>query len=507
MKVIIYLACLLLLPAISFCQRITFSEPQKEDNRDINFDIIGKMKNNIIVFKNAKTKYALSVYDAADMALKERIDLDFIPDKAFNVDHVLYPDYFYFIYQHIKKGIVYCMGAKMDYNGQLIDKPVQLDTTHVGSMGDSKIYSTINSDNKKHIMVFKIQKRNDMFHFATLLFNDNLKMVHKSRLAIEYDDDKDTYSDFFLDNEGKLVFTKAIKANSRSGLSTLYLVTKGLYQDTFSLKKINLGGLFIDAVKMKVDNVNKRVLINSFYYKERRGNIDGIFCSIWDLKGDSVFTSVFTKLGDSVRDVAKSKGNTKLAFNDFFIRNILLMKDGSYIIAAEDFSTQTSGSNSGWNRWDYLYGSPYYMSPYNNYYYSPSYGGYYRPYNSFNSSQMTRFYYDNILLLKISKTGHVEKDKIINKEQYADDNDNFLSFSTFITETEIHFLFNVMEKKDKLLTDNTISAGGVLKRNPTLRSIDRGYEFMPKLAKQIGARQIVIPCTFRNQICFAKVDF
>ena len=174
------------------------------------------------------------------------------------------------------------------------------------------------------------------------------------------------------------------------------------------------------------------------------------------------------------------------------------------MIVAEDYSSQTSG-NTGWNRWDYLYGSPF-LSPYDYYYYNPSFGGYYRPYSRFNT-QSTRYYYDNILLLNMSKTGRVEWDKIIHKEQFSDDNDNYLSFSTFITESEIHFLFNLIEKRDKLLTDNTITANGTMKRNPTIKTAERGYEFMPKLAKQVGARQIIIPCTFRNQICFAKIDF
>jgi hypothetical protein len=132
MKGIIYGAFLLLLSSVAFAQRITFSEPLKEDNRDINFDIIGKINSNIIVFKNARQKYAVSVYNVDDMALKERVVLDFIPDKAFNVDYVTSGENFYFIYQYERKGIVYCMGAKMDYNGHLVDKPIQLDTTHVG---------------------------------------------------------------------------------------------------------------------------------------------------------------------------------------------------------------------------------------------------------------------------------------------------------------------------------------------------------------------------------------
>ncbi|MCW3093180.1 MAG: hypothetical protein JWP81_4249 [Ferruginibacter sp.] len=506
MKGIIYVTCLLLLPVIAFSQRITYSEPQREDNRDINFDIIGKMNNNIIVFKNAKWKYAVSVYNAADMELKEKVDLDFIPDKAFNVEYIAFSDNFYFIYQYQKRGIVYCMAAKMDANGHLIDQPIQLDTTHIGGFGDNKIYSTINSDDKKHIMVFKIQKKDDQFNFLTILFNNKLEMVHKSRLVTDYDEHNDVYSDFLLDNDGNFLFSKSVKANNRSNISGLSLVTKAPFADTFSIKKINLSKFFIDEIKIKIDNVNKRYLLSSFYYPEKRGNIDGLFCSIWDVKGDSAYTTVFTKLDESIRAIAKAKGNMKFAFNDFFIRHILLKKDGSFLIAAEDYSSQTS-SSSGWNRWDYLYGSPF-SRPYNYYYYSPAYGGYYyRPYNSFGNAQSTRYYYDNILLLYISKTGRVESDRIINKEQYADDNDNFLSFSTFITESEIHFLFNLIEKRDKLLTDNTITSNGELKRNPTIKSLEPGYEFMPKLSKQIGARQIVIPCSFRNQICFAKIDF
>ena len=496
----------LLLPAISSAQRVIYSEPQREDNRDINFDIIGKLKNNVLVFKNARWKYAVSVYNLDDMTLKERVDLDFIPDKAFNVDFVAYPDYFYFIYQFQRKGIVYCMGAKMDAEGHPVGEPVQLDTTHVGALGDNKIYSTINSEDKKKIMIFKIQKKNEQFNFATLLFDDQLQLLHKSRFVYDYDDRNDVYGEFLLDNNGNMVFAKSVKTGSRSNISSLYLLTKGATSDTLSIKPIDLRQMFIDEVKMKIDNVNKRYLLNSFYYSEKRGNIEGMFSSIWDVAGDSVYANVFTKLEDSIRQEAKIKGNFKFVFNDFFIRNILLKKDGSYLIAAEDYSTQTSGNNWGWNRWDYLYGSPYLSPYYNYYYYSPGYG-YYRPYSRFNSNQNTRYYCDNVLLLDVSKDGVVQWSKVINKEQYADDSDNYLSFSTFITGSEIHFLYNIIEKRDKLLSDQTVSAAGTVRRNPTIKNIERGYEFMPKLSKQIGARQIIIPVTFRNQICFARIDF
>jgi hypothetical protein len=176
------------------------------------------------------------------------------------------------------------------------------------------------------------------------------------------------------------------------------------------------------------------------------------------------------------------------------------------LLAAEDYSTQTSGNNSGWNRWDYLYGSPF-ISPYNNYYYNRSFGGFYRPYSSFNNTQSTRYYYNNILLLEVNPSGNVVSDKVIAKDQFADDNDNYLSFSTFIAGSEIHFLYNLTERRDKFLTDNTLTSSGEMLRNPALRTVERGFEFMPKLSKQIGARQIIVPCSYRSQICFAKIEF
>ena len=72
---------------------------------------------------------------------------------------------------------------------------------------------------------------------------------------------------------------------------------------------------------------------------------------------------------------------------------------------------------------------------------------------------------------------------------------------------QLHFLFNEIERRANLLNDYTISPDGQLNHNPTLKNLDRGYEFMPKYGKQVSARQIIIPCIHRNLICFAKIDY
>lgn len=495
---------ILLLPVFSFAQQIVYSDVLKENSRDMDFEIIGKVSGNILVFKNQTSKYAVSIYQG-EMDLKEKVNMDFIPNKAYNVDFIVYPNNFYLIYQYQKKGIVYCMAAKLDGNVKKMGEPIVLDTTHVGTFGDNKIYTVINSEDKQKIMIFKVQKKDEKFNFVTLLYDNQLQLLHKTRESLSYYERKDVYSDFLLDNDGNFIFTKSIKSN-RDDIGNLDLIIKAAQTDTFSIKKLPLKKLFVDEIKLKVDNINKRYLLNSFYYNDRRGNINGIYAAIWDVKGDSTYVSIFSPLADSIRAEAKEKGGLKYAFNDYFIRNILLKKDGGYLLVAEDFSTQNTGNNS-WNRWDYLYNSPF-SNPYYYNYYSPYYGGYYRPYNNFgNNYNNTRYYYYNILVLSINNKGITEWSNIIHKEQSSDYTDNFLSYTTFNTGADIHFIFNNADKRNQLLIDNVITPEGTLVRNPSLKSYEKGYEFMIRYAKQTGARQIIVPCSYRQQICFAKIEF
>ena len=58
---IFFISTLFSLQAIS--QQITYSQPETEDIRSLDFDIIGKVGGNFLVYKNIRNKYAISVYD------------------------------------------------------------------------------------------------------------------------------------------------------------------------------------------------------------------------------------------------------------------------------------------------------------------------------------------------------------------------------------------------------------------------------------------------------------
>src|SRR5579871_3945977 len=89
-------------PFFGIAQQIVYSDPEREDGRRTNFEIIGKINGNFLVFKNNGSNNAISIYDN-DMKLVERVPLTFIQNSYTNIDFVSYSDHCYAIYEYQKK--------------------------------------------------------------------------------------------------------------------------------------------------------------------------------------------------------------------------------------------------------------------------------------------------------------------------------------------------------------------------------------------------------------------
>ena len=100
------LGLFLLLPVFMKAQHISYSEPEQDDTRRTDFEIIGRISGNILIFKNNRSDNAISIYNS-DMKLVKRVILSFLPDKYVNIDFVQYPDFFYLLCEYQKKNIVH----------------------------------------------------------------------------------------------------------------------------------------------------------------------------------------------------------------------------------------------------------------------------------------------------------------------------------------------------------------------------------------------------------------
>ena len=87
-------------------QRIVYSEPEKDDSRRMNFEIIGKVSGNFLIYKNIRNNHYVTVYNSA-MEQTNKEELDYLPeDRIINVDFFPYNDFSYMVYQYQRRNVV-----------------------------------------------------------------------------------------------------------------------------------------------------------------------------------------------------------------------------------------------------------------------------------------------------------------------------------------------------------------------------------------------------------------
>ena len=483
-------------------QRIVYSEPNRDDVRQTNFEIIGRYNSNVLVYKSLRNVHAISLYNT-EMKEAKRLELDYMPDRVTSVEFIAYPTYSWMIYQYQRKSIVYCMAAKIGADGNKIGEAIQMDTTDISYNSSSKLYTVIISEDKQRVMILKVNNRNERkYLFKTLLFDKDLNMLRISRLALPMTDRNDILTDFSLDNEGHLIFGHGDRTSNDQNIIKFELVQKQAQADSFSIKSIKLDKISLDEVKLKADNVNGRYVLTSFYYKAKRNIIEGIFHSEWNKATDTETNNMAIPLGEEIREEARGENNLKNAFNEYYLQQIVLRKDGGFVITAENLYTTSRGSNNPFNRWNYF--SQPYFSAADYYYFGGSGFGY--PNNRWGNSA-NRYNADNVMVLSFDKNGKLQWSNVIHKSQFDDEGDATISYNTVNTGDAVRFLYNDFEKRDPIMAVQTIGPEGQIIRNPTLKNMGQGYTFLPRYAKQTGQKQVIIPCLYRNYLTFSKIEF
>lgn len=496
----------ILVPQVLHAQRITYAEPEREDGRRTNFDIIGKIKGNYLVFKNNRSDNVITVYDKDMKAIHHEV-LDYLPDKYTNIDFIPYADFSYLLYEYQHKNIVHFTALKIDQEGKKMGESVDLDTTQISGSSNSKIYTSIYSDDKQRIMVFKINSKNQKnFVFTTFLYDAQLNLIDRHRMPLQMEEKSDMFTDFYVSNSGDFVFGKYYKNTSSDYISRISLVTKTPTGDTLAIRDLGAGDRLLDDLKIKIDNNNQHYIFTGFYYKQRRGNIEGLYSVIWDKATDAKLKESVVIFNEQLRALAKgTDANLKMAFNDFFIKHLITKKDGGFLLISE--SEYSNSRGSVFNRYDYLYGYSPWSTPYDYYSYSPYYSPLYNPWNRFGNTGIIRYHAENIMVLSFDKDGNLEWSNVVPKSQFDDDTDNLISHQIMNTGGELHFLYNQYERRNLLLNDQSVAPDGKITRYPTLRNLDKGYEFMARYGRQVSSYEIIVPCLFRNFLCFAKIEF
>jgi len=478
----------LLLLALFCCstlmaQEVLYSPYQKFDFRGGDFAVVGKSGGRLYTYHGSQEGYYLDAYDDS-MGHAATVVLDFFPKKIYETRFVLSANSMVVLYQAIEGNKVIQYAALLDEKGRLQKGPLQLSEAKTGIFGPTRSYfSSAVSEDKKTIVVYSTTEKGDHIDFEGKWIDAaTLNVTQRNHASYKGDGNDLTASEGVLTNDATLYLPVYTPVGGKDYSDQLWLLSMGKEGGKFTAKELPMNGLFVANAYIKADNMNNRIYIGGFYSDKKNGNYMGALYAYYDAATGSYMNKktlpfdqrLITETGD------RSK---KHAFNDYNVKHLIVNTDGGFVMIAENYYVATRST------------------------YAPAWG-YYSWYSPSMGQNVREYHYNDILVASYNGNGEMQWHAFVRKDQYSqEDGGVFSSFALLNTGGSLAFLFNDFNTNRSRIQLATVDGEGKTNMRSFTTDGNDDPDWLPRSGKQVSAREMVVPCLKRRQICFAKIVF
>lgn len=488
MKLFRHIGFLLLLAASCTrlnAQEVVYSPYEKFDLRNGDFSVIGKVGDYNYTYRASNEGFFLDAYNDS-MEKMATVVLDFFPKKIYETRFINYPDKIMALYQAVESNRVVQYAALLDATGRLIKNPIKISEAKTSIFGPTKKYfSSAVSDDKTQIFVYAANDNRNTIELNGVWLDDGLTSI-QTRAHASFSADYDVaHDEGLLDNNGNFYLPLTTPSGNKNFTDRVVILNLAKGAKRFKANELALDGKFAASTFMKLDNYNNRVYIGGFYSERKAGNFEGVLFAYYDI-ADSGFHNQKMIPFDGQLRVATGERSKKRAFNDYVIRQMIIKKDGGFVLVSEDFFVTTRNTNPGFGGY------------YSGYYYGGGFG-----------NQIIREYnYNDIFTLSYDGQGNKEWHAFVRKNQYSqEDGGVFSSYAIMNTGGSIGFLFNDFNTSKSRIQFATVDASGSVEMRSLAAGSSNDPDWLPRSGKQVGLRAMIIPCLRKRQISFAKIIF
>jgi hypothetical protein len=386
------------------------------------------------------------------------------------------------LYQALESNKVVQYAALLDASGLLINKPIEIGHTKTGIFGPTKNYfSSAVSDDKKTVIVYTATDKKNEIVFEGKWLNDN-GVVFKRCKASFKTDNLPEHGEVNVANDGTMYMAAFTPTGSQNYTDQYWILKLKPGALKFESKELQLGDKFATGGYTRVDNVNNRVYFGGFYSNKKNGRYDGFIYAAFDIATDSFESRRFIPFDNDI--INKATANKKnYSFDNYIVRQLIVKNDGGFVLIAESqYVTMRSSFTPGF--------------------------GYYSFYSPYMNSTVREYHYNDIMALAYNGDGVREWNTIIPKQQYSQEDDGvFSSYALLNTGGSLAFLFNDFDTRHSRIQLATVTADGNSDVHGLTAEGNDYPDWLPKSAKQVAGRVLVVPCFHKKQICFARVDF
>ncbi|MBS1774235.1 MAG: hypothetical protein JST82_15360 [Bacteroidetes bacterium] len=474
----IVLCCIVLISSLQLrAQEILYSPYEDYDLRSGTYAVIGKVGELNYVYRGSSQGYYLDAYNDS-MQKTATVVLDFINGKVYSTKFIAYQDKIVFLYQSVDGARVTLFGVLLDERGRMIKRPVRLGETKLRLFGSLRDYFGIAvSENRKHIAVYELDDRATKFDASCTWLTDSMTIAGKAHTSFVAENEI-REGDAVIDNDGKLYLPVYTPIGSREYADQVWLLTMSKGDKKFTSHELPLNALYASGIYMKMDTATSRISIGGFYSDKKNGNYEGVLIGYFDIAADAFIAPKYVAFDDDLRAFAGGR-KSKRTFDDYKMRHLIIKNDGGFVMIAEDYFVTSRNYSQGWGY------SFYYPTM---------------------SSTVREYHYGDIMALSYDADGHGQWRSFIRKEQVSQEDDGqFSSYALINTGGSLGFLYNDFNFSRSRIQLATIAGDGKVSIN-ALYAGDAA-DWIPRSAKQVASREVIVPCFRKKQICFAKIVF
>ncbi len=480
-KRIIVSLCLLFLLFDSKAQEVVYSRYDHFNYQTDAYTVVGMTGGYLFTYLRNTDAAQLDAYDDS-MKKVATIILDFLPSRIYNIRFVTYPDKILVLYQGLESNKVVQYAALLDKFGMLQGKPLELGQTKTGLFGATKTYylSAV-SDDKKHILIYTVKNKNRSIEFEGIWLDDNAAVVKQSNATFK-PGNMPQHGEINVANDGTIYMAAFTPVGSQDYADQYWLLKLKPGSETFEAKELNLGEQYAAGGYTKIDNVNNKVYFGGFYSDNKNGNFDGIIYAAYDIAKDAFVTERYLPFDAELSEATRSR-RKRNAFDNFIVRQLIVKNDGGFVLVSEIQYITTRNT------------------------FTPGFG-YYSFYSPYMNSTVREYHYKDIMALAYDKNGKREWSTFIPKNQFSQEDEGvFSSYALLNTGGTLAFLFNDFNSRHSRIQLATVTANGQSEINSLMTDLNDYSDWLPRYAKQVAGRVLIVPCFKKKQICYAKVTF
>ncbi len=512
-------------------QSYVLSGIEKTDKDQMQYEVLGKIADKYWIYKNNKGIATIAQYND-QMQLVQQNDLAFLPKNLNAIEFITKSNRVFAFYQVQSATTLYAMVAEMDEKGQLVDAPKIVDTAEKIRPGaGTKVFNLVESEDRSKLLMFSVNTTNPAsIKIKVMALSTPFGVQNEATININAQNKKSHLSDFAIDNKGNLFCLRNVEqANAAPVVSLLFMSADG--SEVIETPIVN-NSLVLDDIRLRINNNNGTVLVNSFYASEKKGTIEGMYSFIWDIANKQNLLINANRFTDAMRDAVTDKKNLNKAFNDFYFDQVQPNVDGGFTIFAEAASTHSN--RNMFSRWDYFWGGSFY-NPFIFSYWNRPFGfypwsrfgwGMMRPWgwgpgwglgwgwgwNSWMMQPFGGFGYPSVTytagkvaVLTFDAKGNIQTVKTIDKKQSDMNVDQFIGYGKINNTAGTNFLYYQKSKGIKQIVHQQLNSEGNIVLGKPIVLNEKQIEWMPRSLKQVGEKEAILPYQSKGKLGFAKI--